>query len=91
MSLELVDAWREPSWPEAQERPLLFLLDASSALERRLLEAWIDRNRRAGSGYASVDIPPSRRRRLRRPGNSRLLQQRLEDGGDPLLVPLRVA
>jgi glycerol-3-phosphate O-acyltransferase len=92
MSLELVDvAAREPSWPDAEERPLLFLLDASSALERRLLDAWIDRNRRPGPGDAVVDIPPSRRRRLRRPAVSVRLRQRLEDESDPLLVPLRVA
>ena len=33
----------EPAWPGAERRPIVFLLDAASGLERRLLEDWIAR------------------------------------------------
>jgi glycerol-3-phosphate O-acyltransferase len=82
---------REP-WPFLPGRRLLFLLDASSAIERRILERWIETNRPEGISPAScevIHIPPSRRRRANR------LDPRLEGclavGGDPLLAPLRVA
>src|SRR5206468_739354 len=55
-----------PSWPPAGGRRVVFLLDASSPLERRLLERWIERARPAGTAPAAYDvvaIPPSRRRR----------------------------
>src|SRR5207249_4194597 len=56
-------------WPAADGRRVVFLLDASSGLERRLLEQWIARARPPGvtpAGYDVVSIPPSRRRRARR-------------------------
>src|SRR2546430_4463251 len=53
------------SWPPAGGRRIVFLLDASSRLERRLLERWIERARPEGTAAAAYDIvaiPPSRRR-----------------------------
>src|SRR5512147_814625 len=83
----------EPAWPGAEERrPIVFLLDAASRLERRLLEQWIEQNRPAGAdGTEAIPIPPARaggrRRRKLDPG----LEARLAIGDDPLLAPLRVA
>src|SRR5207248_5477319 len=54
----------EPRWPAAEGRRVVFLVDASSGLERRLLEGWIARARPAGVTPAAYDvlaIPASRR------------------------------
>jgi len=80
----------EPAWPVDETRPVVFLIDASTNLERRLMEAWIDRNRPTVAMAESVCIPASRRRRQGRridPG----LEARMERGDDPVLVPLRIA
>src|SRR5206468_542233 len=48
-------------WPPADGRRVVFLLDASSGLERRFLEQWIVRARPSGvtpAGYDVVAIPP---------------------------------
>jgi len=83
----------EPGWPLVQGRlPVVFLLDASSAVEERLLRAWIERHRPAGVGshaYDVVHLPPSRRPRKRR--SLRALEACLASGGEALLAPLRVA
>ena len=83
----------EPRWPATDRRRVVFLLDASSPLERRHLERWIEAARPAGTDTATYDvvaIPASRRR-----GRARRLDPRLEAtlacGDDPLLAPLRVA
>jgi glycerol-3-phosphate O-acyltransferase len=68
----------------------VFLVDASSSLERRLLGRWIDDHRPVGAEYRVVSIPPSRRRRFDR-GVGAALRDAILAGGDPLLVPLRVA
>ncbi|HEY8518408.1 MAG TPA: glycerol-3-phosphate 1-O-acyltransferase [Candidatus Binatia bacterium] len=78
----------EPSWPASNGHRVVFLLDASSRLERRLLEDWIERHRPAGATYEVVDIPPSRRRRRRIDGR---LESCVASEGDPLMAPLRVA
>jgi glycerol-3-phosphate O-acyltransferase len=55
----------EASWPGAAGDPVVFLLDASNGLERRLLEAWIEQQRPAEAAPAAsqrVRIPASRRR-----------------------------
>src|SRR5438477_8000766 len=81
------------SWPPAGGRRVVFLLDASSPLERRLLERWIERARPAGTAPAAYDvvaIPPSRRRRRAGRVDPRL-EATLAVGDDPLLAPLRVA
>ena len=85
----LADAQR---WPPADGRRVVFLLDASSGLERRLLEEWVARARPDGvtpAGYDTVPIPPSRRRRAGRLDSR--LEATLATGDDPLLAPLRVA
>ncbi len=85
----------EPGWPSLDGRRVVFLLDASSALETRLLESWIERHRPESVGAADYDvvkIPPSRRRRPRRsPAYLARLEECLAAEGDTLLAPLRVA
>ncbi|MFQ5948242.1 MAG: glycerol-3-phosphate 1-O-acyltransferase [Acidimicrobiia bacterium] len=83
----------EPDWPDPSPRTVLFLLDASSDLERRLLIDWIERHRPDGLMPGAVEvasIPPSRRRRGGRTAVTRRLTRVLEDRDDPLLAPLRV-
>ena len=80
------------AWPYGDGRHVVFLLDASSALEHRLLEAWIKAHRPANgnaTGVSAIPIPPSRRRQ-RRPLDPRL-EAALATDDDPLLAPLRVA
>jgi glycerol-3-phosphate O-acyltransferase len=81
----------EPSWPGSAEHRVVFLLDAASKLERRLLGDWIARNRPSGNGatFEAVAIPPSRRRRRGRLDPR--LEASLATGDDPLMAPLRVA
>ena len=86
----------EPPWPSAErDRGVLFLLDASSRFERRLLLDWIERNRPAGvdaSDWGAFDLPASRRRGPRVSLDP--LEARLATGGETdawLLAPLRVA
>jgi len=74
------------------DRPIVFLLDASSPLEERLLRTWIGANAPPpadGESHEIIALPPSRRSRVRR------LDPRLEaclaTDEDPLLAPLRVA
>ena len=77
-------------WPDSGGRRVVFLLDASGRVERRLLTEWIERHRPAGvNGEMAIPIPPSRRRR-----HGKLdprLEATLATGDDPLLAPLRVA
>ena len=80
----------EPAWPVDETSPAIFLIDASSNLEQRLMRAWIDRNRPSGASVEPVCIPASRRRRQGcriDPG----LESRMERDDDPVLVPLRIA
>ena len=46
----------EPRWPATDGRRIVFLVDASSALERRVLERWIARARPDGVGAAACDV-----------------------------------
>ena len=86
----------EPSWPGAttangrSPARVLFLVDASSRLERRLIEAWIERQRPEGDPrFLCIEIPPTRRRR---PGVSLAkLEEQLAGGDEVLLAPVRVA
>ncbi len=82
----------EPAWPDLEGRRAVFLIDACSELETRVLEAWIERNRpdAASDGpIQSIRIPPTRRRR---PGVSlSRLDACLASDPDALLTPLRVA
>jgi glycerol-3-phosphate O-acyltransferase len=82
----------EPGWPRIDGCRPVFLLDASSALEERLLREWIERHRPpelAAHGFDVVLLPPSRRPRKRRSLNA--LEACLAAGGEGLLAPLRVA
>jgi len=80
------------SWPAADGRRVVFLLDASSGLERRVLQEWIDKARPEGTtpaAYDVVSIPASRGRGPGRPDPR--LEATLAAGDDPLLAPLRIA
>jgi glycerol-3-phosphate O-acyltransferase len=82
----------EAAWPAAAGRPVVFLTDAASPLEHRLLERWIAAHSPhdlPSGAWEAIPIPPSRRLR-RGPVDSRL-EARLASGDDPLLAPLRVA
>jgi glycerol-3-phosphate O-acyltransferase len=73
-------------------RRTVFLVDASSRLEERVLRAWIEDARPDGvtpAAYDVVTIPPSRRARAGRVDPR--LEATLAMGDDPLLAPLRVA
>jgi len=85
------DLREEGEWPKSDRRRIVFLLDAASALERRVLERWIEAHRPEGSGANGVEaisIPSSRRRRGRLDPR---LEASLATDDDPLLAPLRVA
>ncbi len=81
-----------PPWPASDGRRLVFLVDASSNLERRLLEDWIRHRLPADIDAEDVESMaiPSSRRRYKTKLDSRL-EARLATDDDPLLVPLRVA
>ena len=91
----LADASAESGCPFVAGRRVLFRLDASSRVERGILERWIDSHRPESMSPADCDaiaIPPSRRRK------SDELDPHLEpalavsDEADDLwLAPLRVA
>jgi len=78
----------EPEWPESNGRRVVFLLDASSAAERRIAEGWIVRQRPDGAEYELVAIYPTRRRASR--VSLAALEECLASRGDVLLAPLRV-
>ncbi len=81
----------EPDWPAADGRGVLFLIDAPSRLERRLVEAWIERHRPATVDASNCDaIPIPSSRRSRRGRLDPRLEAALATDDDPLLAPLRV-
>lgn len=81
-----------PEWPQLEPGArVVFLIDASSRLERRLLGRWIEHARPESYPSKSIEvlpIPASRRRRRVRV--DRDLEASLATSGDPLLCPLRV-
>ena len=83
----------EPGWPGASAPypRVVFLIDASSALERRLLSAWIERHAPDGADAADIEIPPSRRRAGLGRTSLGELEGCLAAEGDVLLAPLRIA
>jgi glycerol-3-phosphate O-acyltransferase len=83
----------EPGWPGASAPypRVVFLIDASSALERRLLSAWIERHAPDGADTANIQIPPSRRRAGLGRTSLGELEGCLAADGDVLLAPLRIA
>jgi glycerol-3-phosphate O-acyltransferase len=81
-----------PEWPRVLpgER-VVFLIDASSRLERRLLTQWIHETQPETFPTELVEIiliPASRRRR--RAGANADLEAALATPGEPLMCPLRV-
>ena len=72
--------------PSAQST--VYLVDATTRLERKLIESWIAENSN-GNRCAVMPIPPSRGRA--RPPIDSALEAALSTDGDPLLAPLRVA
>jgi len=96
----------EPAWPDViPDQRVVFLVDSSSRLERRLLERWIATHdpalsgREPGEGAAAqaslrhaaeiIPIPSSRRRKSAEHLDPRL-EEALAIAGDPLMAPLRV-
>jgi glycerol-3-phosphate O-acyltransferase len=82
----------EPDWPSPAGRRPVFLLDASSPLERQILESWIERRsppESTASDWEAIQIPPTRRRNAKVSLGS--LEEALAGGGDALLAPVRVA
>jgi len=78
------------AWPDPGERPIAFLVDAATSLERRLIGQWISEHRPASADYSVAALPASRRQRFRhRIGAA--LRDVVADRRDPLLVPVRVA
>ncbi len=83
----------DPAWPGAERRPIVFLLDAASGIERRVLEHWIAEHRPEGvtsEGIESIPIPATRGSGQRGRLDPKL-EARLAIGDDPLMAPLRVA
>ena len=82
----------EPAWPVAAG-PVVFLLEDSGGLERKVLDGWLERNRPESippSEVLQARLPQTRRRPARRRADGRL-EAYLAGDADPLLVPLRVA
>ena len=79
----------EPAWPQAEGRPIAFLIDTSNRLERDIILGWIERNSPFHAYVETADIPPSRRHRRHR-RLSPVLRATLGRTDDPLLVPLRI-
>jgi glycerol-3-phosphate O-acyltransferase len=77
----------EPAFPHTGGRRVVFLLDAASRLEDKLLRGWIARHAPSGASHDAFTIPSSRRRRGRIDPR---LEPTLAAGDDPLFTPLRV-
>ena len=80
----------EPAWPD-EKGPYLFVAEVSGPLERRLLDAWIERNRPDDVDRRQVQLArlPATRRRARLPPDPALAAFIAADA-DALVVPLRV-
>lgn len=79
----------DPPWPSAEGRRIIFLLDAASRLEDRILRRWIERQRPPShADFETIRLPSSRRPRRSKLGE---LEAELAVAEDALLVPLRVA
>ncbi len=79
----------EPPLPEV-DRPIVVLADATTKLERRIIEAWAQRQANAESVTDVISIRPSRRRKVGQRTDPRL-HARLDRGDDPWVVPVRIA
>ncbi len=82
-----------PDWPGiSPDQRVVFLTDAASRVERRLIESWLEEQRppeHSAELVELISIPPSRRRRTPRDPDPRL-DEALSAPGDPLMAPLRV-
>lgn len=79
----------DAGWPDSGGRPVVFLLEADTAVERRMLRRWVRDNApqqapphevfvlRPTERDAGVEVPPE-------------LERRLAAADDPLMQPLRV-
>lgn len=78
------------SWPDT-EGNIVFLVEAETPVERRLLHDWITANRPASPDcdVTTIDIPSDRSEARQAVDMS--LETRLAAGDDPALAPLRVA
>src|SRR5215468_7957506 len=84
-------ATREQEREEVGGRRVVFLLDACSGVERRILRHWVlEHHAPTGIPYEMIAIP-STRRRPRRPRLDSRLEACLAAYDDPLFTPLRVA
>lgn len=81
----------EPPWPaEAPSQgPVVILIDASSHLEAGLLSGWARRHRPPGIALEEIRLAPSRRRKAGQ-RTPRRLEERLRQGDDPFVLPVRV-
>ena len=82
-----------PVWPAPNGRRVVFLLDAASRLEERLLTTWIERHRPPEVAPAQVEaihVPSSRRQPRQRRIDARL-EACLATDDDSLFAPLRIA
>ena len=90
-------AWatRQITREDAVRRRVVFLLDASSRIEARILHQWIaEHHVQTEIPWDAIPIPPSRRRRRGRRRKTRVdprLEAVLTAADDPMLTPLRVA
>jgi glycerol-3-phosphate O-acyltransferase len=77
-------------WSFDRDKRVVFLLDASSALEARLLREWVEERRPDDTTrYDFAMLPASRTPRRRQRIDGRL-EALLAGGDDPVLAPLRV-
>jgi glycerol-3-phosphate O-acyltransferase len=79
----------EPAWPDTAGRDVVFLIDAASRFEHRLLCDWIRRNCPESPAKVEIRTLPSSRRRRGRLDPA--LEPILASGEDPILAPLRIA
>jgi len=78
---------RDSPWPD-DDRPITFLLDASSSLERQLLVDWIEAHRPPGAEAKVVHLSLGDDRK---PLEVTPLLNAIASGSDTLVAPLRVA
>ena len=80
-------AQRDSPWPD-DDRPITFLLDANSSLERQLLVDWIEAHRPPGAEAKVVHLSLGDDRK---PLEVTPLLNAIASGSDTLVAPLRVA
>ena len=78
---------RDSPWPD-DDRPITFLLDANSSLERQLLVDWIEAHRPPGAEAKVVHLSLGDDRK---PLEVTPLLNAIASGSDTLVAPLRVA